>query len=294
MAWAKLTDVECYFELEGSGQPLLLIPGWGTTCRTWDAVAPTLSPKLSLIKVDNRGVGQSRSKRQPTRMSDFSADLIELLDYLQLDRVHVLGLSLGGVIAQRLAVDHPSRVNRLVLVSSTHQFGPYLTGLAELVARALRRFSLRDFVRTVDLLATSPRFMDDNHWKMEQSLDQTCKLYGSRLGVARQLRSLGNSSFRPDEYQISAPTLMVSGGYDPIIPACYARKTASMIPGSRYLLLPNCGHNPFFEQPENIASKVLGFLDGQAIGELTVPPTLEPQAAQLQAGETAGQTDAAD
>jgi len=253
-----------------------LIPGWGTTCRTWDAIVPTLSPELSLIKVDNRGVGQSRSRRHPQRISDFSADLIELLDYLQLDRVHVLGLSLGGVIAQRLAVDHPSRIDRLVLVSSTHQFGPYLTGLAELIGRALRRFSLRDFVRTVDLLTTSPRFMDDNHERMNQAVDDTCKLYGSRLGIARQLRSLGNSYFEPDEYRIGAPTLMVSGAYDPIIPACYARKTASMIPDSRYVLLPDCGHNPFFEQPQKIASLIIDFLKGRAVGDPALEPDLEP------------------
>src|SRR4051794_31192811 len=107
MAWAQLSDVHCYYELLGEGEPLLLIPGLGTTCRLWDSVAPAFAEHFSLILPDNRGVGRSVAKRHATTLSDYVVDLVELLDELQLDRVHVMGLSLGGVIAQRLAIDHP-------------------------------------------------------------------------------------------------------------------------------------------------------------------------------------------
>src|SRR5687768_5260871 len=113
--FADLTDVRCYYELLGTGDPLLLIPGLGATCALWDGVTSDLSKSFSLILFDNRGIGRSVAKRAPQTLTDFAVDIVELMDHLQLKRAHVLGLSLGGIVAQQLAVDHPSRVDRLVL-----------------------------------------------------------------------------------------------------------------------------------------------------------------------------------
>ncbi|MEE9212362.1 MAG: alpha/beta fold hydrolase, partial [Phycisphaeraceae bacterium] len=115
MPFVELTDVRCYYELRGKGDPLLLIPGLGNTCRIWDPIAADLAEHFCLIGVDIRGVGQSVAKRQPNTLRDYTADLVELLDHLQVVRTHVMGLSLGGMIAQRFAIDHPDRVSRLVL-----------------------------------------------------------------------------------------------------------------------------------------------------------------------------------
>ena len=122
--FADLTDVRCYYELLGSGDPLVLIPGLGTTCALWDCVAAELANSFSLVMLDNRGMGRSFVKRAPQTLSDFAVDVVELMDHLQLDRAHVMGLSLGGIIAQQLAVDHATRVDRLVLVSCSNSFGP--------------------------------------------------------------------------------------------------------------------------------------------------------------------------
>src|SRR5687768_16766172 len=119
MAWAELTDVRAYYEVIGEGEPLLLVPGLGATCRVWNAVVPPLAEHFSLILMDNRDIGLSKGRRKPRTLADYSTDLIELLDVLRIDRAHVLGLSLGGIIAQRFAIDHPSRIDRLVLVSCT-------------------------------------------------------------------------------------------------------------------------------------------------------------------------------
>src|SRR2546423_1153779 len=77
MAWAELSDVRCYYELVGEGEPVLLIPGLGTTCRLWDPVAPELATSFSLILADNRNVGRSAGRRRPRSLSDLAADLVE-------------------------------------------------------------------------------------------------------------------------------------------------------------------------------------------------------------------------
>ena len=85
--FAELTDVRCYYELLGSGDPLLLIPGLGTTTALWEPAVGELSQHFSLVLFDNRGVGRSVAKRTPHMLSDLAVDVIELMDHLQLDRL---------------------------------------------------------------------------------------------------------------------------------------------------------------------------------------------------------------
>src|SRR6202035_5546773 len=180
MAWADLTDVQCYYELLGEGPPLLLIPGLGTTCRLWDSTAPELAQHFSLMLPDNRDVGKSIGKRTPRMLSDFSADLIELLDTLQVERAHVLGISLGGVIAQRLAIDHPSRVDRLVLLSCTNRFVPYITEMTRLLGKMLGGISFTAYQRTMELLGTAPEYFDEHEDRIDQKIAAAKKTRISR------------------------------------------------------------------------------------------------------------------
>src|SRR5436305_8194036 len=126
MAWADLTDCRAYYELIGEGEPLLLIPGLGATCRLWDPIVPELARHFTLVMLDNRGMGLSKAKKKPRSLADYSADYAELLDHLNIDETHVLGLSLGGIAAQRLAVDHTQRMKRLILMSYTERFSSIL------------------------------------------------------------------------------------------------------------------------------------------------------------------------
>ena len=275
MPYADLTDVRLYYELAGNGEPVLLIPGLGATCQLWDPIVEELAEDFTLILPDNRGVGKSESKRQPHEIHDFSADLIELMDHLQIEQTHVVGISLGGIIAQCFACDHPDLVDRLVLISTTHRFGPYLSALTDLLGHALRKFSLEQFIRTIETLSTSPIYVDAHAEEMEREIQETVKRYSSRAGVGRQLMSLCSSEFSEWEYNITAPTLVVAGEYDALIPHCYARKMADEIMGSRFVYLPDCGHNPIFEQPTTVLPLMHRFLNGEAVGE-AVHPEEEP------------------
>ena len=268
MAWADLSDVRCYYEILGQGAPLLLIPGLGMTCRSWDEVLPELARHFTLILPDNRGIGLSAAKRQPRSLADFSADLLELLDHLQLDRARVMGLSLGGIIAQRLAIDHPSRVERLVLISCAHQFSPYLRQIALLLHHALRRFPAEMFARAVELLGTSPLYLDAHEQLVERRLRAKCGAVADRSTLALQLRCLACSDFEEGDYRNLGPTLVIAGEDDRLIPACYAAKMAEKIPGSRFVLIRGAGHNPLQECPEEVLPRIIDFLtEGGAGGQ---------------------------
>jgi pimeloyl-ACP methyl ester carboxylesterase len=269
MAFAEFSDVRCYYEVLGQGPPLVLIPGLRMSCRSWDSILPRLSRHFTLILPDNRGVGLSVAKRLPRSVADLSADLVELLDHLQIDRAHVLGLSLGGIIAQRFAIDHPSRVDRLVLVSCTDRFSPYLHQVTLLLRHALRPFSAENFHRAVELLGSSPKYFDAHAREIEHSFREKQDLNDRKI-MAIQLRCLACSELDPSDYRVLRPTLVVAGEDDRLIPACYARDMAEKIPGSQFLLLRGVGHNPLEESPDNVLPQITDFLQASR-GDTTSP-----------------------
>jgi len=260
MAWANLTDVRCGYEVLGRGDPLLLVPGLGVTCNVWDPALPELAAHFSLILVDNRGIGRSRPRRRAESLRDYSADLVELMDHLQLERAHVLGLSLGGMIARRFAVDHPSRVNRLVLVSCTDRVTPYLEQVMRLLGGVLRGLGPKALAQVIETLGTSPEFFDANTALTEQRVrEKTC--VADAKTIAGQLACLAAEVRSVDAREsVSAPTLAISGQYDPLIPSCYVRAMASRIPGSRFIQINGAGHNPLIECPDRVVPPIVDFL----------------------------------
>jgi pimeloyl-ACP methyl ester carboxylesterase len=194
-------------------------------------------------------------------LADLTVDIVELMDHLQLERAHVMGLSLGGIVAQQVALDHPSRVDRLVLVSCTNRFGPYLTEMAKLLGQALRHFPPEVFRRTIELLGSAPEYLDAHADEIDEKIAMACDAGIARSAVARQLRCLGNRDVAdgPD-YRITVPTLVIAGEQDMLIPACYARRMAREIPGSEFLLVRRCGHNPLHEKTELVVPRITEFL----------------------------------
>jgi 3-oxoadipate enol-lactonase len=268
MAWADLTDCHAYYEIIGEGEPLLLIPGLGATCRLWDPIVPELARHFTLIMLDNRGMGLSKAKKKPRTLADYSADYRELLDFLQIDTAHVLGLSLGGIAAQRLAVDHPHKINRLVLMSCADRFSPYLLRITQLLGHSLRRFPRMLFLQTMELLATAPQYLDEHHAKIDEMMMEKCRNPVPASAMGTQLRALLRSEIDPRDYHITAPTLVVAGQYDALIPSCYAKIMADKIPGSQFVLLKGAGHNPLTEMPEISLPLVIRFLRH---GEVEMP-----------------------
>src|SRR5687768_2970718 len=259
MAWAELTDVRCYYELLGEGEPLLLIPGLGVTAAVWEPIAPELAEHFSLILVDNRGMGRSVAKREPATLNDFCSDLVELLDHLQIERSHVLGLSLGGVIAHRFAVEHADSVDQLVLASCTDKYTPYLRHVALLLGQTLRNLRSTAFARTMEVMGTSPSYMDAQPDLVEERIKEKCAQKIPPRAVGRQLRCLAGSEVQNQD-PIVAPTLVVAGEHDFLIPNCYAREMASRIPGSRFVQIPGGGHNPLVECPDEVLPLITQFL----------------------------------
>src|SRR5205085_2643953 len=126
--------------------------------------------------------------------------------------------------------------------------------------QALRRFPPELFRKTIELLGTSPMHFDKHVKEIERKIADDCTAGIARSAVVRQLRCLSCHDVAHEDYRITAPTLVVAGDHDTLIPACYGRRMAELIPGSEFLLVPECGHNPLIERPNFVVPRIVKFL----------------------------------
>ncbi|WP_145006538.1 alpha/beta fold hydrolase [Pseudomonas oryzihabitans] len=274
---ARVGALELAYEDWGdpAAPPLLLIMGFGAQLLLWPEgfCAALVRRGLRVIRFDNRDVGQSsrlswpggrppsvwpvlgrgllgKTSAVPYRLEAMAADVVGLLDHLGLERAHVLGGSMGGMIAQILAADWPQRVARLgILFSSTNQPLlplPSVRLLGSLLRRPPADLSAdQALARQKALLRAieSPRYRQSEA-DLEHLVQRILARGVDVDGVQRQLFALlGSGDLRPFARRIQAPTLVVHGARDPLLrPAC-GRAVARAIPGARFELVPEMAHD---------------------------------------------------
>jgi pimeloyl-ACP methyl ester carboxylesterase len=233
-----------YWESTGSGDPVLLIHGLGLSGGAWWRTVEALRPSMRVITFDHRGVGRSESLTYAYTTEALADDAVSILDALALERVHIYGFSLGGMVAQQVALRHPGRVRSLVL-GGTHAGGRRVTFPApEVLAFFQRRATMpseeaawasvpynyapRSRVEQVDRIA------DDIARRLQNRFNE--RAYRAQLLAA----SLHNCYGRLD--RIKSPTLVVHGDQDRIIPVANAHMTAERIPGAELRILDDAGH----------------------------------------------------
>jgi pimeloyl-ACP methyl ester carboxylesterase len=165
------------------------------------------------------------------------------------------------MIARRLAADHPDRVDRLVLVSCTDRFSPYLRQVMLLLVGVLRKLPAEAFARTIETLGSSPEYYDAHADEIEDRVKEKCAAGIPPRAIGQQLRCLVGECGDSDEPDpVAVPTLVIAGEYDALIPSCYSRAMAERIPGSRFELIQGAGHNPLQECPDRVCPLIVDFL----------------------------------
>ena len=260
MPYASNGDVKLYWEEEGSGEPLLMIMGLGYTLDMWHRVRPLLSDRFRLILFDNRGVGRSDVAEPGYSISDMAADAVAVLDEAGVESAHVLGVSMGGYIAQALTIEHPDRVKSLIL-GCTACGGPDAVRadpevLEALVARGAMgaEEGVRVMIPFVYDAGTSPEAID-------QDLAIRLQTYPTEKGYSGQLQAIMSHSTYERLGEISVPTLVVHGQSDRLVPHGNGEDIARRIPGARFVSLPNASHIFFTDQPEATKKAMYEFLD---------------------------------
>jgi pimeloyl-ACP methyl ester carboxylesterase len=253
--------INIYCELSGTGQPLLLIRGLGSWCGTMRPLSDSLAASYRVISFDNRCVGRSSQPQEPFTIADMADDTAALLDALEIERAHVFGVSLGGMIAQELALRHPSRVIKLAL-GCTHA-GPRTAVRSPDWATKMFVES-RDMPRPEALRHSIPllfaaKTVEDQGQLVEETLavmannDQPKSSYLLQLGAVMKHDTFDRLSGIPHH------TMVLTGTEDTLIDPANSRTIADRIPHSQLMELPGTGHLFFIEQPLDVSRALIKF-----------------------------------
>jgi 3-oxoadipate enol-lactonase len=266
MAHVDVSGTSIYWTAQGEGEPLLLIMGLGATSDSWHRVAPVLARNYRVIVFDNRGVGKSGVPPGPYAITTMAGDAAAVLDAAGVDSAHVFGASMGGYIAQELAIGHPARVRSLILGCTS------CGGLdAVLAAPEVRA--------TLGAVATMPReqarramapFIYDRATsaeRIEEDLAITLAATFSAEGYLAQLQGIRTwAGTRGRLKSISVPSLVIHGEADRLVPAENGRVLAREITGARLVMLPSASHLFMTDRPEASMAAVRSFLAELAVG----------------------------
>lgn len=264
MPTTKVGDITIYYEIHGKGEPLLLVMGYGSNSAHWLAAIDYLSQEYRVVAFDNRGTGRSDKPDVPYTIKMMAGDAVGLLDAIGIDSAHVFGVSMGGMIAQEYSLNYPDRVMSLILgcttCGGTRAVPPTQEAMMVLFDPARAKLSVEERARgTVPWLWTQ-EFIDKNPDIVERYVATTLEHPTPPHAYVRQ----GQAMMGHDTYdrlpKIKAPTLVMAGAADKLVPHENSRILASMIPNAELVILENAGHGFITDATEAAEKAVLGFL----------------------------------
>jgi len=255
-------NVSLVYESRGEGVPLLLVHGLGYDRAGWGPIVAPLAERFRVVSFDNRGVGESDAPRGPYSARQLAEDAVAVLDDAGVESAHVVGTSLGGMIAQELALGWPARVRRLVLACTTpggSRAFPLPDRTLRLFARSVslpQREAIRRFVANAladETVRRRPELVEEI---AAQRLACAPPEHGWRAQAAA---GAAFDAFDRVE-RIEAPTLVLHGTADNVVDVRNSELLAARIPHARLELFPGLGHLFFWEDPERFVRLVTEFL----------------------------------
>ncbi|HNX81428.1 MAG TPA: alpha/beta hydrolase [Candidatus Omnitrophota bacterium] len=263
MPQVKIGDISLYYEVQGKGAPLLLIAGLGSDVASWALVTKKLASKFEVIIFDNRGCGRSELGKKECTVSQMADDALKFLGNLKISKAHILGHSMGGFIAQEIAIRHPERVDRLILestsaVSSERNNMLFKKLYVQLVKEG---HSEAWFKRWTEWLFAPETLANSSFINAFVKNSLTYCHLQSADGFKAQIKAIASFDLQDEISGIKAKTLVVEGTYDMLITPEEAQVLARDIPYSSFCLLDGVGHCIHFEDPRLFVNTVLDFLN---------------------------------
>ena len=258
-------DIGIHYETFGEGETILLIAGLGACAKVWFRQIPYLSRSYQVLAFDNRGAGASDKPDVPYSMGMLAADTVGLLDALDIEKAHVYGVSMGGMIAQELALRHPERVTTIVLGGTTCGGDERILPSTETIALLFdperwERLAPDERTRGSLPFNLSQAFIEGNPDLIEEYVAMVAENSPPPYAYARQREAVITHNTCDRLPMISVPTLVISGSADRQVPVDNSTLLASRIPGAELVILEGMGHGFFIEAAEEASRAILGFL----------------------------------
>ncbi len=261
MPIAKVGDISIEYHVEGNGPPLFMIMGFGGQASSWgEPFLERLRPHFQIIRFSNRGTGLTDKPGVELTVRLMAEDAAGLLQELGIQQSHVLGISMGGMIAQELVLNHPERVQGLVLgctnCGPAHSVPPRPETVAKLGQAAA--LPMEERIRQFWLVAVTPEFVETNGEFLDHIMEMSMATPWATF--ARQFVAIQSFDTYERLPQVQAPTLIIHGNRDVLVPADNAEVLRERISGSQVQIVPDVGHCFFWEKPAESAQAIVEFL----------------------------------
>ena len=263
MPTVSVRGVELYYEEHGRGEPLVLVPGFGTGLWIWYRQVPDFAERFRTVVFDPRGVARSPAPDAPFTMRDLAEDLAALLEELKIESAHVLGASFGGFVAQEFALAHPARTRSLILCCTSYGGSGHVPPAPETLAAiaSTKGLNTAERVRENLLLAFSPRFVEEQPEEVERVIRLRAESEVPEHAYMRQLQAAVAFDAAARVGAINVPTLVITGDADAIVPHENSLNLAAAIPGATLRVVDGGSHAFFIEQAEAFNRAVTEFIE---------------------------------
>lgn len=263
MGKIQANGIEVYYEIKGSGEPLVLIEGLGYSTWMWYKQVDELAKFFKVVTFDNRGVGKSDKPDQEYTIEVFADDTAELLSALGIKQAHILGVSMGGFIAQEFALKYPEMVNKLIICSTS--FGgpnsiPIPMETLSLMMKGGGVYKSIDEIKEVIATALNKENIDQHEAVLNKIIEE--KINDPQPKYAYQRQLMAGASFNAEDRvnDIHAKTLIMAGKGDRVVPWENAKLLHEKISDSKIEIIENAGHLFFMEEPEITNRIIIDFL----------------------------------
>lgn len=262
MPKTQVADISIYYETRGDGDPLVLIMGLGGGSSLWWKQVDFFSTEFHVITFDSRGVGRSDKPDTPYSMDRLVDDAAGLIERLGIASAHVYGVSMGGMVAQELALRHPKLVSSLTLGATTCGGSHAVMADQDTLQRlfSIMTLSPAEVIKVSTSVTFSTGFIENHRDKVKEWLIKGSESPPSPLGFKRQAEAVAGFETYERLPQIRVPTLILSGTADQLIPVENSRLLASRISGAELVLFEGAGHGYLWETEEEANRVVHGFL----------------------------------
>jgi pimeloyl-ACP methyl ester carboxylesterase len=262
----KANGIKIYYEIHGRGEPLVLIMGLRRNATWWYRQLPALAEFFQVLVFDNRGAGRSEQPVEDYSMALFADDTAALMEALGLSSAHVLGISMGGYIAQELAIKYPERVQGLIL-GCTGPGGPqavHMTAERMTTFMANQGLTPEEILRKDMDIYFSDRFIREEPAQVEKFVEISMRWYQPPAPFLRQFAACRQHDTFDRLHRIRQPTLILTGDDDPLVPPGNSLLLKERLLQARLETFPGGRHCFFMELAALFNQKVIDFLKKEA------------------------------
>ena len=263
MPITKAGEINIEYHTEGEGPPLLLIMGYAGQASSWgEPFLQLLRPHFRITRFSNRGTGLSDRPEGPTTTRQMADDAANLLDALGIQKAHIVGISMGGMIAQELVLNYPQRVLGLVLGCTTSgpAHGPATTVETLTMLAPTPGLSREEMVRKAWPAICADPFIESRRDFLDEMMRTGLQNATPLVTLAQQMTAIQGHDTFERLATLDKPTLVIHGDVDKLVPPENGRVLHKQIPGAELLMLPGVAHMFFWEAPEKAASAITQFL----------------------------------